>query len=38
MAKAAFNMMKTLFTSNLDPNFKEDTSEVLHLEYRVVRC
>ena len=38
MAKAAFNMKKTLSTCNLDSNFKEDTSEVLYLEYRVVRC
>jgi len=37
MAKAAFNMKKTLFTSHLDSNCKEDTNEVLHLGYRVVR-
>jgi len=38
MAKAAFNMKKTLFTSNLHSNCKEDKSEVLNLEYRVERC
>jgi len=38
MAKASFNMKKTLFTSNMDSNCKEDTSKVLHLEYTVVRC
>jgi len=37
MAKAAFNM-KTFFTSILDFKFKEETSEVLHLEYSFVWC
>jgi hypothetical protein len=33
MAKAAFNREKTLFTSKSKLKFKEETSEVLHLEH-----
>jgi hypothetical protein len=35
MVKAAFNK-KSLFTSKLDLNFKEDNSEMLHVEYSFV--
>jgi hypothetical protein len=38
IAKAAFNKKKTLFTSNLDLKFKEETSKVLHLEHSFVWC
>jgi hypothetical protein len=40
MAKAAFNKKKTLFTSKLQTGlkFKEETSEVLHLERIFVWC
>jgi hypothetical protein len=35
VAKAAFNK-KTLFTSKLDLHFKEETSEMLRVEYSLV--
>jgi len=38
MAKAAFNKKKNLFTSKLDLNFEEETSEVLRLEHSSVWC
>jgi len=37
MAEAAFNK-KTLFTSKLDLNFKEETGEILHFEHIFVWC
>jgi hypothetical protein len=36
MAKAAFKKKKNLFTSKLDLQFEEETSEMLHLERGLV--
>jgi hypothetical protein len=33
MVKAAFNNKKTQFTGQVDFKFKEETSEMLHLEH-----
>jgi hypothetical protein len=38
MAKAAFNKKRTLFTSTLDLEIEEETSEVLHLEHSFIWC
>ena len=38
MAQAAFNRKKILFTSRLELNFKEESSEVLHFEHSIVWC
>ena len=38
MAKAEFNKKKILFTSKLDLNFQEETSEMLRLEHGSVWC
>jgi hypothetical protein len=36
MVKTAFNRKKTLFHQQTGHKFKEETSEVLHLEHRIV--
>jgi hypothetical protein len=36
MAKAAFKKKKTVFTNKLRHKFKEEISDVLHLEHSVV--
>ena len=38
MAKVAFNKKKTLFTSKLDLDLREETSKMLHLEHGFVWC
>ena len=38
MAKAAFSKKKTLFTSKLDLNLREETNKMLHLEHGFVWC
>jgi hypothetical protein len=38
MAKTAFNKKKTLSTSKFDLKFKEETGEMLHLEYSIAFC
>jgi hypothetical protein len=38
MAKAEFKKKKNLFTSKLDLNIEEETSEMLHLESGFVWC
>jgi hypothetical protein len=36
--RAAFNRKKNLFTSKLDLKFKDEASEMVHLEHRVIWC
>ena len=38
MAKDAFNKKRTLFTSILDLELREETSEVLRLEHSFIWC
>jgi hypothetical protein len=37
ISRAAFNKKKNLFTSKLDLKFKDETSDMVHLEHRVIR-
>ena len=38
MAKVAFNKKKTLFTSKLDLDLRNETSKMFHLEHGFVWC